>query len=174
MMTGYNEIVVDICYIIIIIYHYNNVTDETESSLNENSNQERLTNRASVQTTELLISDNIQERPVEGPRAGMLRAKNCRNLNSKKCRTCSNETYINCCMRTGFNEILVDICKSNIIIHYQNNVTGGEKSSFNRNANPRPMTNRASDATTEPLIPDKKQDMPLEEPLVGMLRAGMG
>lgn len=73
-MIGYNEIVFDICYINIIIYYYNNVTDETESSLNENSNQGTLTNRGSVQTTELLIPDNIQERPVEGPRASMLRA----------------------------------------------------------------------------------------------------
>lgn len=47
-MTGYNEIVVGICYINIIIYHYNNVTDETESSINENSNQGPLTNSASV------------------------------------------------------------------------------------------------------------------------------
>lgn len=72
---------------------------------------------------------------------------------------------------TGFNEILVDICKSNIIIHYQNNVTGGEESSFNRNANPRPLTNRASDPTTELLITDNKQDIPLERPRAGMLRA---
>lgn len=68
-MTGYNEIVVDICYINIISYHYDNVTDVTELSLNENSNQGPLANRVSVHTT-----DNIQDMPIEGLRAGMLRA----------------------------------------------------------------------------------------------------
>lgn len=87
-------------------YHcyYNNVTGVDESSLNENSNPRPLKNRAFVQTTELLIPDNIQDMPLEGPRAGILRAQDCRNLISKKeCRTCSKETNINCCMMTGFN-----------------------------------------------------------------------
>lgn len=73
MKTGYNEISIYVNKNI-IIYHYNNVTDVTESSRNENSNQGPLTDRASVQSTELLIPDNIQDMPLEGPRAGMLRA----------------------------------------------------------------------------------------------------
>lgn len=48
-MTGYNEIVVDICnnYIIIYYYYYFNVTGSEESSFNQNSNQLILTDRAS-------------------------------------------------------------------------------------------------------------------------------
>lgn len=38
-------------------------------------------------------------------------------------------------MKTDYNKILVDICNSNIIIYYYNNVIGCEESSFNRNSN---------------------------------------
>lgn len=48
-------------------------------------------------------------------------------------------------MKTDYNEILVDICNSNIIIYYYNNVTGCEESSFNRNSNRLPPTDRASE-----------------------------
>lgn len=61
---------------------------------------------------------------------------------------------------TGYNDILLDICYRNIIIHNYNNITGSEGS-----------TGRASDPTTEISIPDNIQDIPLEEPRVGMLRA---
>lgn len=36
---------------------------------------------------------------------------------------------------TGYNEIVVDICNSNIIIYFNHNVTGSEESSCNRNSN---------------------------------------
>lgn len=67
-------------------YHcyYNNLTGVEESSLNENSNPKPLTNRACVQTTEILIPDNIQDMPLEGSQVGMLRAHDCRNLICKK------------------------------------------------------------------------------------------
>lgn len=62
-MTGYNDILLDICYRNIIIHHYNNITGGKGS-----------TGRASNHTTELLILDNIQNLPLQGPRVGMLRA----------------------------------------------------------------------------------------------------
>lgn len=52
-------------------------------------------------------------------------------------------------MMTDYNEILVDICNSNIIIYYYNNVTGCEESSFNRNLNRLLLTDRASDQTIQ-------------------------
>lgn len=48
-------------------------------------------------------------------------------------------------MMTDYNESLVDICNSNIIIYYYNNVTGCEEPSFNRNSNQLPPTDRASE-----------------------------
>lgn len=48
-------------------------------------------------------------------------------------------------MKTDYNEILVDICNSNIIIYYYNNVTGCEEPSFSRNSNQLLQTDRASD-----------------------------
>lgn len=48
-------------------------------------------------------------------------------------------------MMTDYNESLVDICNSNIIIYYYNNVTGCEEPSFNRNSNQLLLTDRASD-----------------------------
>lgn len=50
---------------------------------------------------------------------------------------------------TDYNEILVDICNSNIIIYYYNNVIGCEESSFNRNLNRLLLTDRASDQTIQ-------------------------
>lgn len=72
---------------------------------------------------------------------------------------------------TGYNEIHVDISNSNIMIHYYDNVTGGEESSLNRNLNPEPLTGRASDQTTELVILTNIQDILLEDPRGGMLRA---
>lgn len=60
----------------------------------------------------------------------------------------------------GYNKIPVDICNKHIIIYY-NNVTGS-KESLNQNSNPGPLTDRASDQTTELLIPTNIQDTPLE------------
>lgn len=61
---------------------------------------------------------------------------------------------------TGYNDILVDICYRNIIIHHYNNIAGGEAS-----------TGRASDPTTKQFKLDNKQDMRLKRPRAGMLRA---
>lgn len=71
-------------------------------------------------------------------------------------------------MMIGYYEIPVDICNKNIIIYYDN-VTGSKESSFNQNSNPGPLTDRASDQTTELLIPTNIQDIPLEGPSAGML-----
>lgn len=48
-------------------------------------------------------------------------------------------------MKTDYNEILVDICNSNIIMYYYNNVTGCEESSFIRNSNRFLLTDHASE-----------------------------
>lgn len=53
----------------------------------------------------------------------------------------------------GFNEIPVEICNKRIISYYYNNITSSKESSLNRNSNPGPLTDRASDQTTELLIP---------------------
>lgn len=50
-------------------------------------------------------------------------------------------------MKTDYNKILVDICNSNIIIYYYNNVIGCEESSFNRNSNRLLPTDRVSETT---------------------------
>lgn len=50
-------------------------------------------------------------------------------------------------MMTDYNESLVDICNSNIIIYYYNNVTGCEEPSFNRNSNQLLQTDRASSSS---------------------------
>lgn len=91
--------------------------------------------------------------PREGPREGV---KNLRN----KYKICTNKIHINYCMVTGYNDILVDVCYKNIIIHHYNNKTGYERS-----------MDRASDPTIELLILDNKQIFPLEGSRVGMLRA---
>lgn len=54
---------------------------------------------------------------------------------------------------TGYNELLVDICIRNIIIHYYNYVTGVEESSINQNSNKGRHENRASPLTIELLRP---------------------
>lgn len=65
MMTGYNDILLDICYTCrnIIIHYYNNITG------NEGS-----TGRANDPTTEQFILHNKQNIPLERQRVGMLRA----------------------------------------------------------------------------------------------------
>lgn len=68
-MTGYNDILVDICYRNIIFHHYYNIAGEEAS-----------TGRATDPTTKQFKLDNIQDMPLEGSRAGMLRASDCRNL----------------------------------------------------------------------------------------------
>lgn len=71
----------------------------------------------------------------------------------------------------GYYEIPVDICNKNIIIYYDN-VTGSKESSFNQNSNPGPLTDRASDQTTELLIPTNIQDIPLEGPSAASAASG--
>lgn len=61
---------------------------------------------------------------------------------------------------TGYNDILVDICYRNIIIHHYNKIAGGEAS-----------TGSASDPTTKQFKLDNIKDMPLEGPRAGKLRA---
>lgn len=74
-------------------------------------------------------------------------------------------------MTSCYNEIIVDICNSNIIIHNNNNVSGERESSLYQNSNPRPLTDGATDQTTELLMPTKIHELPLESPRAGILRA---
>lgn len=74
-------------------------------------------------------------------------------------------------MTTGYNEILVYICNSNIIIHHHYNVTGCEEPSLIRSSNPDPLTYRANDQTTELFITTNIHKIAPEGPRAGMLRA---
>lgn len=62
-MTGYNDILADICYKNIIIHQYNIIAGDEAS-----------TGSASDPTTNQFKLDNIQVMPLEGPRAGKFRA----------------------------------------------------------------------------------------------------
>lgn len=76
-------------------------------------------------------------------------------------------------MTSCYNEIIVDICNSNIIIHNNNNnnIPGERESSLYQNSNPRPLTDGATDQTTELLMPTKNHELPLKSPRAGILRA---
>lgn len=96
---------------------------------------------------------NRHDIPHEGPRGGV---KNLGNIY----KICTNKIYINYCMMSGYNDILLGICYRNIIIHHYNNITDREGSK-----------GRASDPTTKLFILDNIQKLPFKWPRVGMLRA---
>lgn len=72
-------------------------------------------------------------------------------------------------MTSCYNEIIVDICNSNIIIHNNNNVSGERESSRNQNSNPWPLTDGATDQTTEPLMSTKIQKTTFRESTSGYI-----